>query len=93
MTRQEAIEILSCYYVVDDVRQNEALDMAIEALKQPEIVYCKDCMHHGYIGDDGNIDYPTDNCPAQCDDPFYNWLPPDDWYCAAAMRREDEPNT
>ena len=33
MTREEAIEILSCYYEVGNEKQNDAMDMAIEALK------------------------------------------------------------
>ena len=36
MTRKEAIEILSCYYEVGNAKQNDALDMAIDALKEPE---------------------------------------------------------
>ena len=33
MTREQAISVLSGYYEPGDTRQNEALDMAIEALK------------------------------------------------------------
>ena len=37
MTNQEAIEILSAYYEMDDDRQNVALDMAISALQAQEL--------------------------------------------------------
>ena len=34
MTNKEAIEILSCYYEIGNIKQNDAMDMAIEALKK-----------------------------------------------------------
>ena len=46
MTREEAVEKLEAFapFVVDDTR--EAIDMAIEALKQePMIIRCKECKH------------------------------------------------
>lgn len=49
MTRDEAIEFLkrmkwqADYVEMGDEEGDEALDMAIEALKQPEIVRCKEC--------------------------------------------------
>ena len=33
MTREEAISVLSCYYEAGDMRQNEAIDMAIATLR------------------------------------------------------------
>lgn len=52
MTRQEALLFLKDLVDVIDYQESEnndfpnarqALNMAIEALEQPEIVYCKDC--------------------------------------------------
>ena len=50
MTRKEAIEILKRNKPTSDSRRCgtelcEAVDMAIEALKEPEIVHCKDCVY------------------------------------------------
>ena len=50
MTREEAIEILKRNKPTSDPRRCgtelcEAVDMAIEALKEPEIVHCKDCVY------------------------------------------------
>lgn len=50
MTRKEAIEILKRNKPTSDPRRCgtelcEAVDMAIEALQDPEIVHCKDCKY------------------------------------------------
>lgn len=50
MTREEAIEILKRNKPTSDPRMCgtelcEAVDMAIEALKEPEIVHCNDCKY------------------------------------------------
>ena len=50
MTKKEAIEILKRNKPTSDPRRCgtelcEAVDMAIEALKEPEIVHCKDCVY------------------------------------------------
>ena len=44
MTREEAIKFLKVWNPIHPAKQ-EARDMAVEALKQPEIVRCKDCKH------------------------------------------------
>lgn len=56
MTNSEAIETLqanypdSCYGLLRD-----AVDTAIRALSaQPEIIYCKDCVHNKSKADAGN---------------------------------------
>lgn len=82
MTREEAIDVLkhnypsSCY---EDLCK--AVDMAIKALKQPEIVRCKECKHAPKCYGDvlmrsrgGGYIY----CPVE--------------YCSAAERRSDEAN-
>lgn len=50
MIRKEAIEILKRNKPTSDPRRCgtelcEAVDMAIEALQEPEIVHCKDCKY------------------------------------------------
>lgn len=47
MTREEAIETLKANYPDACFEQlRDAVDAAIYALKQPEIIRCKDCVHH-----------------------------------------------
>lgn len=70
MTREEAIEIVKSIILCGEYEnygvEEEAVDMAIDALKQPEIRYCKDCMY--YDRDTGHCDMhtmmtdPTDYC-------------------------------
>ena len=44
MTREEAVDVLVGEIATDSERENEALDMAIEALRKWEpVVRCKDC--------------------------------------------------
>ena len=55
---------------------------------QPEIVRCKDCKHKVDTLDDYD-DYEG-KCPCYCsDDPFYSWVPDDDWFCADGERKEE----
>lgn len=53
-----------------------------------ELVRCKNCKHRPKKNDDEDcdgwgfgLDFPDSRCPCQCDDGWYNWMPPDDWYC------------
>ena len=52
MTREEAVGVIERLPVMSYMKKNEkqtiittALDMAIEALQEPEIVHCKDCKY------------------------------------------------
>ena len=52
MTREEAVGVIERLPVMSYMKKNEkqtiittALDMAIEALQEPEIVHCKDCAY------------------------------------------------
>lgn len=51
MTREEAVYRIENHIAVHriglypHVKLGEALNMAIEALKEPEIVHCKDCVY------------------------------------------------
>lgn len=44
------------------------------------VVQCKDCIHRGHM-DGKKIVFPDYDCPFQCDDYWYSWLPPPDWFC------------
>ncbi len=48
------------------------------------VVRCVDCKHRPTkrMGRSGRyLDFPDYKCPFQCDDPWYNREPPDDWFC------------
>lgn len=52
-------------------------------------VRCKDCKHRPTKPENFNIsnggfdlEFPDDECPCQCDDGWYSWYPPDDFFCA-----------
>lgn len=83
ITLDEAIEILSRPKTMKGTPQDilEAHDMAITALRQPEIIRCRDCKHY----------YFADNRIPQeqryvCDIGGEVWQPDD--YCSFAERRE-----
>ena len=65
-----------------------AVHDALELLQAPEIVRCKDCKHRGIMAGKTSFDiqWPDGDCPCRSDDPYYSWLPPDDWYCANGER-------
>lgn len=55
MTREEAIRFLNeqkefllkgCFWEETRMNTNEAFDMAIKALEQPEIIRCEECRHY-----------------------------------------------
>ena len=59
------------------------------------VVRCKDCKHKPI--DTGGKEYGEDlsfdddyKCPCRCEDPFYSWMPEDDWFCANGERRGDD---
>lgn len=47
---------------------------------------CKSCKHKPKMPagcrEVFNLKFPDELCPCQCDDPWYNWEPDDDWFCA-----------
>ena len=64
-----------------------------------EVIRCKDCKHRPKI-DDGDVENYTANgfglefpddfeCPCRCEDPYYSWMPKDDWYCGNGERKEE----
>ena len=52
--------------------------------RDSEIIRCKDCRH---FEPDGNYDYES-KCPCYCsDDPYYSWVPDEDWFCPRGERK------
>lgn len=79
MNREEAVKWLSDVandYFTSDA-EADALNMAIKALEQPEIIRCKDCKHRG--------EKPIADGRYWCEihDTFM-------YYCSDAERRTDE---
>ena len=64
-----------------------AIGMAIKALKQPEIVRCKDC-RYAHLTYDGYCKY----CDNYTDDEgnFIECYRPGDWYCAYGDQKDGE---
>ena len=64
MTNQEAIEILSAYYEVGNVRQNTAMDMAISALREQDLQPTRNQLATNTIDRQAAIDAVNDlpNC-------------------------------
>ena len=58
--------------------------------RDSEIVRCRDCKHRPTgTGANHDLEFPDDECPCQCEDYWYSWMPPDDWFCPNGERRED----
>lgn len=57
-----------------------------------ELVRCIDCKHRPKrTGDEGNgfdLEFPDYKCPCYCDDPWYSWMPGDNWFCANGEREQ-----
>ena len=68
----------------------------IPAVEAVPVVRCRDCKHRPTdnrgTGEDCTnfaIEFPDGLCPCQCEeDGWYNWYPPDDWFCANGEHRE-----
>ena len=88
MTREEVAGFMK--YLQEEERRkvdgivpstNEiAFGIAIEALKQPQIVRCKDCT---FLHDEGNGEY---GCTIHDD----LYVSADDWFCADGERKEGD---
>jgi hypothetical protein len=67
----------------------------LPSAEKEEIIRCKDCKHRpkaieGYVENDGfSLEFQDFECPCRCDDPYYNWMPKDDWYCGNGERKEE----
>ena len=74
MTREQAVQAIENMPISHECR--EFFDLALEALKQPEVIRCKDCVNNG-----------TSRCPCHYSgDPYIDWNPDDDWFCADGTR-------
>lgn len=53
-----------------------------------EIVQCRDCKYYPKIDKNGDVEWPDDlyKCPGRVDDPYYDWMPPEDFFCANGER-------
>lgn len=88
MTREEAIarikDHMSVHKIYEEraVKITEALNMAISALEQPEIIRCKDCKFYIPMSRKTN----SGICSLLTNQNFDFG---DDWYCAGGERRTD----
>ena len=57
------------------------------------VVRCKDCKHRPIKPADYengfDLQFPDNECIAQCDDGWYSWYPHDNWYCWRAERKDE----
>ena len=58
--------------------------------KNAEIIHCRDCKHEPTLDEDGELEFPTERCPCQCQDFYYSWMPEANWFCGNAERRTGE---
>lgn len=83
------------YIITDDFLDELTKKFASAQGKMHELIRCKDCKfrpkrrredgHGGF-----NLVFPYDSrCPCECEDPWYNWMPDDDWHCGNAERKEE----
>jgi len=57
------------------------------------VIRCKDCKHRPIGGQAHlhNLVFPDEACPCNCvDDPWYSWMPRDEWFCANGARMDAE---
>ena len=91
MTTEEAIETLKANYPDACYEQlREAVDVAIFALKKPDIIRCRDCKHQikNFYEDKRRKDggYYVYGCELSND---YSHVCLDDDFCSRAERREE----
>ena len=86
MNGKEAIKMLRTIQetvYLGSLRFYEAINVAIKALEQPEITYCRDCKYHRYEHDKtGDIPY--------CSNADYGYGWKDNDFCSRGERRTDE---
>ncbi len=82
--------------IVMEITDMDGCDCVV---KMGELIRCKDCKHRPKIDqedakndtvDGFSFEFPDDfKCPCRCEDPYYNWMPKDDWYCGNGERKEE----
>ena len=98
MTREEAKEYIMRHcnpdYPKGKMEWDKAINMAISALSQPEVIRCKDCKHRILNENYGKRGYLKIKAMCELDtgDPFELGRDADDdnWYCKDAERRVKE---
>lgn len=59
------------------------------------LVRCKDCKHRPRRRDKDdahegfNLVFPDEICPGLCEDPWYSWMPEDDWFCGYGVVKDE----
>lgn len=84
MTRKEAIENIRKHfdYMQEWITPKEVLKVALEALKQPEIVRCNDCKKYG----------DNKKCPIEAlinSDSKQFFAFDENWFCADGVKKDD----
>ena len=83
MTREEAIRLLKQWNPIHPSKK-EAVEVAIEALRQPQIVRCKDC----------RFSLPSSENFIMCTAPYESQYPkaykPIDWFCKGGERKDGD---
>lgn len=72
---------------------NIVYETDIDAAPTIEPIRCGECKYkptdtggHNYGQD---LEFPIGGkCPCECGDPWYSWMPGDDWFCANGERGE-----
>lgn len=77
MTREQAVQIIENMPISHECR--EFFRLALEALRQPEIIRCKDCKRRG-----------TYDCPVHIGCSGGGYDEPDDWFCGDGERRTND---
>ena len=96
MTREEAIDRICEHIVIHKLNEpravkiTEALNMAIEALKQPEIVQCKDCKYFQEGIDINGKHFTSCNCEKRTPTMTWGARVTPDWFCGHAEAKDGE---
>lgn len=78
------------------ITEGGGLNMMNKELAGDAIVRCKNCKHRPNRRETINAifdlwDFPDDRCPCQnVQDPYYSWMPLDDWFCAYGEKEDDK---
>lgn len=85
----DASVVMNLFDLIDNLVDN------MPTIDAVPVVRCKDCKHrpidtggHNYGQD---LFFPDeDECPCQCGDQWYSWMPSDDWFCPNGERKTDD---
>lgn len=75
-------------FVITLESDSKSTEVIIKA--ERELVMCKNCANRPRLNIRGTTDYNGD-CPcASTGDPYYDYVPDDEWYCANGVRMDSE---